>query len=562
MQLLPREGWRYAALLVLLFAIAAVATHETLGYLEPRIPEHDFLVTSVLIASLMLGFMLIAGAFGLWTIRFSAEAESTRRIGDIVDRMDYIRDGVLAINRRGVITGLNPTATAWLGRDTCRGQPLTAAFDTLTEDDRALLLSQSEPCEVERDVRMADRRMSLRFRSQPAHGATLVLVSDITHMMNERVRQRQNAYLQLLGHLARGVANDFNDLLCGMSGHAAIIKRVQSVPQPVIASADNIEAGAERGLRLASRLIELANAGTGVRTRATACLSMHVRDAIALLRDGLDPAWTIEHDIADPLPPVGIAGPQVEQVVHSLGLLAADIGAAKHRLTVVAQRPAASGIMAGGPSASAVIVIATVPRESFDEASHVTLQLPGESGVLESVVAAILDEAKGGLDVVRPAYDRVIYRVRLPHAPDRDAWSQEELPEALAAYMANWHILIAGRNAALERLAAGLGMAGVAVETVTDIVPALARIERGTDLAAMLLDQELLGTEAESLLRAIVKLCPTAGVLVLCAGHTPAVLAASATANEFLTAPMDAPVAQLQRLIIESHTMAGGRRRG
>ena len=110
MQLLPKEGWRYAALLVLLFAIAAVAVREVLRYIEPMVPEQEFLVASAVIASLMLGFMLIAGAFGLWAIRFSAEAESTRRIGGLVDRMDYIRDGVVAIDRHGVITGLNPTA--------------------------------------------------------------------------------------------------------------------------------------------------------------------------------------------------------------------------------------------------------------------------------------------------------------------------------------------------------------------------------------------------------------------------------------------------------------------
>ena len=108
MKFLPKEAWRYAFLLIILFAIAAVTVHEILEYLREPLSAEHFRVISFLMSALTLGFMLIAGAFGLWAIRFSAEAESRRRIGRFVDAMDYLSDGILTLDGKGQITGSNP----------------------------------------------------------------------------------------------------------------------------------------------------------------------------------------------------------------------------------------------------------------------------------------------------------------------------------------------------------------------------------------------------------------------------------------------------------------------
>ncbi len=561
-RLLPKEGWRYAALLVLLFAIAAVATREVIRYIETRIPAQEILAASAIVASLTLGLMLIAGAFGLWAIRFSAEAESIRRIGGLVDHMHYIRDGVIAVNRHGIISGVNPAATDLFGDEIRHGQPIEVAFPTLTENDCRVLRDEHEPCEVERDVSVHDTRRSLRFRSQPAQGTTIILISDITHMVNDRLRRRQNAYLQLLGHIARGVANDFNDLLCGISGHAAIIRRSPKAVDQVILSAASIESGAERGLRLAGHLIELAAAGK--HSHATAYLDKHVRGAMALLGDGLEPDWTIELDIGDTLPPVGLSGPQVEQVVHSLGLLATDVAASVRRLTVLVRPSSDTGLTAGTPTTAVVVILATVPRDRLDTIDAASLKPPEEAGVLESVVAAMLSEADGQLEVVRPAHNMIVYRVRLPHATDLVPDAQDDFPEELAAYMADWRLLIAGPPHRYGRLAAALSSSGPVVETANDIATALARVERAENLAAILVDREILGTEADGLLRAIAKLCPAAGIVVLSAGsgETPSTSAPLGELRGVVTADADAPIAHLRRLIIEARTIATRRVQG
>jgi len=79
-RLFTKESWSYAVLMVILFAIAAIAVAVTIDFLHTRVEEEDIGAVTVMLWSLTMGFMLIAGAFGLWSIQFAAGAESRRRI--------------------------------------------------------------------------------------------------------------------------------------------------------------------------------------------------------------------------------------------------------------------------------------------------------------------------------------------------------------------------------------------------------------------------------------------------------------------------------------------------
>jgi hypothetical protein len=56
----------------------------------------------------------------------------------------------------------------------------------------------------------------------------------------------------------------------------------------------------------------------------------------------------------------------------------------------------------------------------------------------------------------------------------------------------------------------------VSVERVDNVMSALARIEKGHGLQSIVIDKNLLGDESDGLLRAIMKLCPKTGLVVLC----------------------------------------------
>ncbi|MCX7591111.1 MAG: hypothetical protein N2255_05725, partial [Kiritimatiellae bacterium] len=229
--MLTREAFSYAVLIIVLFGIATLAVREALDYITGLVPAADVAAVTAVFVSLTLGFMLVAGAFGVWTIHASGTAESRRRIAELVNSMDYIHDGVLAVDKKGRIRGANPAAQK-LASEFENGTSLLRAFPGLSPEDQDLLLASDEPVEIERAQPCQNTLRELRFRSQPSAGVTLILASDISATNAERQRRRQVARLQLIGHLARGVANDFNSILCTISGHAALLSRLPpSAPQ-------------------------------------------------------------------------------------------------------------------------------------------------------------------------------------------------------------------------------------------------------------------------------------------------------------------------------------------
>ena len=114
MRFLKAQTWSYAILLIVLFSIASLAVWATISYLEEHVPLSVYTVFAVLMWTITLGFMLIAGAFGLWAIRFAAESESRRRIGLLVDAMGLRRPrwqgeancAIEASERMGRTTGI------------------------------------------------------------------------------------------------------------------------------------------------------------------------------------------------------------------------------------------------------------------------------------------------------------------------------------------------------------------------------------------------------------------------------------------------------------------------
>ena len=62
---------------------------------------------------------------------------------------------------------------------------------------------------------------------------------------------------------------------------------------------------------------------------------------------------------------------------------------------------------------------------------------------------------------------------------------------------------------------------GMTVHAAEDIVAALQHVEAGRDMTGLVLERELLGNEADALVRAIIKLRPRAGIVVLTRASDP-----------------------------------------
>ena len=508
MNWLRKESVRYALLLVVLLATAAIAVAVTLNYIEEIVPQREHLaVVTIAIWALTMGFMLIAGAFGLWAIHFTAETESLRRLGSLVDAMDYISDGVVALNRQGRATGMNPAALAIFG-ESARHAVLTEFCPTLPGPMLHAFLHSDTPVETEIELADSNRTRTLRFRSQPSQGIVILLASDVTDLVRRREQTRRKAYIQLVGHMAKGVANDFNDLLCGISGHASLLARHNLRNLDIPASAAAIQECANRGMQLARQLIQLAepNAGESIATLRT---SLHINAGLDLLTASLPGDWTIDRIIGDDAPPVSIPPAQLENLVQSLGLLTADSAPSIRHLTVTLSRP-----VTGGSGTAAVLSFVTAVSTGTDER-----RVPQDmetAGVIASVINTLILQSGGKMESYTSAGGAAEFRVFLPEADATAlaAESPENLTMGLEAYAANWHILMDSGIHGSEACADYFQRIGIHTRTAQDIVQLLGAIENNDRLDAIALGGNTLGDDMASLTKAIGRLAPQAGIVV------------------------------------------------
>ena len=208
MKLFPRGAWGYAILLVILFSIAAIATKQVIDLTTERfiLPEYEHAVQgfSVAIWLLTMGLMFLAGALGLLAISTTAEYESRHRIARIVNAMNYLSDGLLALDYQGYVKGANPAVRKLVPGHISgfKKRAINEIFPSLRDEDMKRLLNRNNPCEMEVECSNPSGLRILRLRSQPAEGLLLLFVSDITEMHSANLRQQQTAKLQLLGRIA------------------------------------------------------------------------------------------------------------------------------------------------------------------------------------------------------------------------------------------------------------------------------------------------------------------------------------------------------------------------
>ena len=520
MNFFPQGVWRYASLLLVLLVLAAVASYTTVAFLayHPELQDAKgaLSIVSLMLLSLSMGFLFLSGALGLWGLRHVAELESRRRIGLLVDRMDYVAEGVLVVDPAGHVVGSNPAARFLAGQSMEGGLDLQTVFPQVGARDLALLGDRSHPHEVEVPVACGQDQRTLRFRSEPAQGVSRILITDVTEEHAKVLRVRQAAHFQMVGRVARGVAHDFNTVLCAISGHAALLGKAEWAAEAREESIRAIVDEARRGEQLARRLVDLSRTGSGGATVDR--MDQHVDQAAGMLRMALPEPWEVETETAYLCPPLSVSGRQVEQILLNLGLLVAE---AQGPGTIYLQaRPGfQSGAAEPGPAQAVELHVgAAKPGERPDLSENLSFETPGEEcGVILSVLRTLVEDAGGQLALSQTSSRYPVYRVVLP---GRTAVADEavsgSLPKELSAYVSRWTVLLAcPRYAARMNLERKLRAIDVVVETAEDQVSALACVEdtRRT-FSGVVLDQDMLAGETEAVLRALLKLQGGAGLVV------------------------------------------------
>ncbi len=553
MRFFKTEVWSYAVLLIILFCIASMAVIAVMNHIQSYVPPDETLVVSALIWSLTLGFMLIAGAFGLWAIKFSGEIESRRRLSKFVSAMDYLADPIIAVDRKGRLTGANPSAARALGIKAEDQRSLADVFPRLSEDARNTILKAVEPVEVEINANSGDDIRVLRLRAQPSEDLVIVQISDVTKMNARHRSAMYMARLQLIGQLARGVTHDLTNLFSVISGHASLLARLPPGSFESRQSVDAIVRSSQQGVSLAEHLLELAQPGAGSPlTRSTAD---HIRNAAAFVRDSLTQKWKVEEIVEENLPPVGMGGIQIEQMILNLALRAAETVGDEGIIQISAARPSSRAMFNVGNKYACVVLITASPLNAGVLTETVMISNHDEPGIIESVVGSMIEESGGNFFSMRGPHGSVTHRLSFPH-PIPEAATEPmstAIPETLAPIIARWNILLAAPGRKYSTLETALAATKARLYRALDIVSALAEIEkRSGGLDAIIVDKTLMGTEVGGIVRAIVKLQPQAGVVVL--GDDMQARTDPSCGAVF--APENPDTSRLLSAIIEAHNIA------
>ncbi len=513
--------WRYALLVLLLLILAGftafrvtmgLANHPTLRHAEDAIP----VITTTLMA-LTSGFLFLAGAFGIWAIRTTNEVEARRRVSRVIESIESLSDGIVALDPAGRITGMNRAARLFAHAADPGADRLRDWFPCLSGEDVDRLSSAKAPIEFERVAQGVVGLATYRFRSQPAHGVTLIWISDVTSLHTRALLDRQRSHLQLIGRIARGVARDFDNILCSISAHAGLMDRPSRVPEVDRSSLQTILQESARGAELARQLIDLSAVEPGA--RPTRQVARHVENALSMLRMMLPRDWSLSADAGAEFDFVNLNGSQIEQIVLSLGLLAREQCERPGRVFVRLTRPAHGALPAEERRFEACIDVAAVEgdRQWLDIVAGEAVTVEA-SGLIECVVRSLVEESGGRFECYATPHGPHRYRFWLAGvegAAERHP-GLEAVPQPVLAAASNWRILMArSQDDADRNLAKQLRGLGMRVDRVGDITTALRSVETDAAYDAMMVDRSLLGGEAPGLLKAILKMRPSLGMVVL-----------------------------------------------
>jgi signal transduction histidine kinase len=558
MKISYRGIWRYTWQMLALLVIASVAVHSTVSFLEDQIanPAADGRILPFgplwVFWAMVVGFMFLVGGLSLWTLQFATESESLRRVGNLVDAMKMIKDALVSLDAKGHITGSNPTAATLALTPPRKGVLLREVFPCLSEEDLTLLLDPQEPNEVERLLIKDNASRTLRFRSQPSDGMTILLISDVTQMLVREKRRQQLARWQLIGRIARGIAHDFNNLLCVISSHVSLLSRMRSAPPEIHESLQAIRQESNLGAILAAKLINLSS--LAAEGQPTLQPGEHIRQAAKLLTPSLPLGWTINTQIAPDLPPIALSGEQLEQVTLNLGLLVADAMDKPGALWITIARPGTDHLTNIGDQYAAVLLVsADATSSGLTSIARPSAEYDENEGMVQSVVQSILENAGGALHVLKGNEGSRIYRSAIPFGAARRSPDSRDNLDQCRNLLAGRKVLSAGSPSHHLHVNPLLTAMGAQVIQDPDMVSVLGHIETETQLDVLLIEQDFLGPQAEGLLRAIGKLCPRAGIVVL--GEPPD-HPLTHTIPQLLYANPDLPPTQLGKVLVAAQDRA------
>ena len=514
---------KFAFLLVLLLAIMGIAPAAILEYINATHAAGEPLSVRVIMMGILLltaGFLFMAGGLGMWAFRSTMTSERQHMLGRFVDAMEYLSDGLLCLSPEGRVTGAN-LAVRNMATASQESSPwLNDLFPELTDLDIEKILESKRHYEVERNIVRDGNMMTFRFRSQYEEGLLLLLVCDVTSQRAEERVLRQHAQLQFIGRIARGVAHDFNNILCAISGHAALMQRQGADPEDE-KSIQTILDESSRGASLARRLLELSRESP--QQDANASLRKMIANTEELLKVALSSGSQVAFNLPEQDLDVALGPSQVEQIVINLGVLIDDHKQAAKGLQVDLLAPEVIGSRSRKMAALSMYACESPEslRDQLNAGRIEDIDRTGGDGVILSVVASLVEEIGGTLLKLTHDSLDVGFRVLLP--VDDGALLGDNSVASSAPWRNDfngWKILLGLDGLERKSEAWEFSLPEPFDLCVQDTLPGvLEQLEKSEAWNLILIDEDLLGAEGAAVLRVITRLHPDTPLIALT--HSP-----------------------------------------
>ncbi len=273
---------------------------------------------------------------------------------DLRITLNSIGDAVLATDRKGRVTSMNPAAVALTGwtEDDALGRELQEVVTLVDAASRApkpspvdQVLSDGEVTSLVDDTLLIARDGTERRIAEsgsPIHDGdgevvgVVLAIRDMTKRFELEASLRQAQKMETIGQLAGGVAHDFNNMLMGITGSAELLE--DTLPASAEAARTHIETILEmagRASELTTKLLAFSRQGQMI--SAVVDMDAIVGETIAILGRSIDKRIELRSELEAEHSSVDGDPTQLQGVLLNLCINARDAMPVGGRLTICAR---------------------------------------------------------------------------------------------------------------------------------------------------------------------------------------------------------------------------------
>ena len=443
----------------------------------------------------------------------------------VVDVLDQSPEGVIVLDGKNCVHGLNPAARRFLSLlgGVEPGMPISDLGGIPIE-----LLLQDARQGLPRDLVLHEpshRVLSVRtLRSSEAGDAadTVFLLRDVTNARHRQAREAAQERMALLGQLASGIAHDMNNVLTVVAGCACLLEEEGKQNDPYL---KEIGSAVDRASALMRQL--LAFARREVTERVILNLPSVVRDMEGIIRRLSGDEVEVTFDLDEESPFVSADPVQVERILANLVVSARKSMPNGGRLEVAVRPcPACRHLPGKGQEplteAARMTVHDTGVGISPDTLAKIfepyfTTDPAHGTGLGLATVRATVAELGGAVRVTSSMGSGTCFDICLPPAtPDDRAIQLREARERRHT-QGTGTLLIVERDAAVARITRSvLESAGYHVVQLATATEAIERVQSQGEPDLLIADAELRTLAGVPLCDELLRLFPRLRVLLMC----------------------------------------------